>query len=559
MEIAMSSVLLILGVILLVIVGLILGVGRGSWRRGARRLVRRVRTLRRRRLAPALGRLRGILATAWTRTPRRRVSAQLRRVADRVERVGSASGEFVRARTDLSRDLSQLQDITVVGPPPKGGAPVRARKPTSSRDWLVAVAMALAGLVVAAANVWLLTELILPYLPQSVMVERTITIPLAVSSLAFVFGLAYFALGAAEGPGSRVFQWATGLLIAMLAAAQGLAVVSALEGRGIATATWWGGIAVAGFLGLAGALVPAIIAASSHAAIDRFEKWLSARGVREARTALSRQHETSERLRDTLDKMEDRVTAMRAELGALAQLGAGRLLLTGDAATVERATLVLDRLARKVETDPEAHAEGRGGVIRIGLELLRDLFALAVWTLAAAFMFVVVLPSLGELGTGGPLLSAALLAGIGVLLVMGAILRWILAEVPIEKATSLRGALVLVTGLAAVALGAALGPAAAAAGTLETTGLQASGWLVLLVLVGAVASARLQEGVSAAGSLVTAFLAGTAWIVLAAANLILAGFDVLLTGYRGRRNRSVKRSSRRRESADGLGSSRNRS
>jgi hypothetical protein len=555
----MSSVLLTLGVILLVVVGLILGVGRGNWRRGARRLVRRVRTLRRRRLAPVLGRLRGVLATAWTRTPRRRVSAQLRRVADRVERVGAASGEFVRARADLSRDLSHLEDITVVGPPPQGGRPTRGQKPTSSRDWLVAAAMGLAGMVVAAANVWLLTELILPYLPQSVMVERTITIPLAVSSLAYVFGLAYFALGASEGPGSRIFQWATGLLIAMLAVAQGLAVVSALDGRGIATATWWGGIAVAGFLGLAGALIPAIIAASAHAAIDRFEKWLSARGVREARTALGRQHETSERLRETLDKMEDQVTAVRAELGALAQQGAGRLLLTGDAATVERATLVLDRLARKVETDPEAPADGDLGAVRIGLGLLRDLLALAVWLLAAAFMFTVVLPSMDELGTGSLLLSAAIIAGIGVLLVVGAILRWILAEVPIERATSLRGALVLVTGLAAVALGAALGPAAAAAGALETTGLQASGWLALLVLVGAVASARLQEGVSAVGSLVTALLAGAAWIVLAAANLVLAGFDVLLTGYRGRRDRGVKRSSRRRESAGRLGSSRNRS
>lgn len=556
----MPSVYLTIGVILLAIVGLILGVGRGSWRRGARRLVRRVRTVRRRTLAPALGRLRRVLATAWTRTPRRRVSSQLRRVADRVERVGAASAELVRARTDLSRDLSQLQDITVVGPPPRGGgAPAAARKQSASRDWLVAGAMALAGLVFAAANVWLLTALVLPYLPQSVMVERTITIPLAVSSLAFVFGLAYFALGSSEAPGSRIFQWATGLLIAMLAAAQGLAVVSALEGRGIATATWWGGIAVAGFLGLAGALIPAIIAASSHASIDRFEKWLTARGVREARTALSRQHETSERLRETLDKMESKVTAIRAELGALAQQGAGRLLLGGDAATVERATVVLDRLSRKVETDPDAPAEADLGAVAVGLGLLRDFLALAIWLLAAGFMFVVVLPSLSELGAGGPLLSAAILAGVGVLLVVGAVLRWILAEVPIEKATSLRGALVLVTGLAAVALGAALGPAATAAGVLETTVLQASGWLVLLVLVGAVASARLREGVSAVGSLLTALFAGAAWTILEATSLLLAGFDVLLTGYRGRRNRGVKRSSRRRKSAGGLGQSRNRS
>lgn len=548
----MLPLILPLIALVLVVVGLILGVGRGSWPLGVVRLVRRVRTARRRVLGPVLRRLRRIMTVVWRRPTRRTVADQLRRLADRVERMAAQAGDLVQARGDLSRILAQLHDIAVINPAPTGDRPGRIRKQGAGRDWLVAGLLAFTGLAFAAANVWVLTELVLPYIPEDVILERTMTIPVAASSVAFLLGLAYFALGSAEGFGGRVFRWAVWLLVAMLAVGQGLAVVTALEGSGLATMTWWGGTAAAAFLGLAGALIPAVIAALAHAAIERFERWLSARGVREARSALSQQRETAERLSQTLDRMEARVTAARAELTALSGEGAGRLLMAGDSATVERATVVLRRLARMVETDPAAPGERDESTLGVGLLLVRDLAALVLWLLASVSVLRLALPALAGLGTDGlAFLPIAAAAGIGLLLVMGAILRWILAEVPLEKATFLRGALVLLTGLAATAVGVALGSDVSGAALLEATATQAGAWLVLLILVAAAASAGLVPGVRAAAAVITAFLAALAWLVLAAADLALAVLDVLLTGYR-----SGDRRTRPQRSESTLGSGR---
>ena len=217
----------------------------------------------------------------------------------------------------------------------------------------------------------------MPYLPDDLVTERTMTLPVAASSLAFLLGLAYYALRSFEGLGGQVFRAGAWLLIAMVAAGEGLAVVGALQASGMATPTWWGGTAVAVLLGLSGALVPTVIAALAVAAIETLEHWLSTRSVREARRALRDQVQTSERLTVALGKLETRLKAVREEIVGLAEEDAGRLLLGADAATVERAIVVLGRLSRMVESDPDAPGEPAPGTIVTG--------GLLVWDKIAAF------------------------------------------------------------------------------------------------------------------------------------------------------------------------------
>lgn len=528
----MHPLLLAVVVLVLLLVAVVLGLGRGSWRRGALRLVRRERTARRRVLAPTLDRLRRVVARAWSRPTYRGLATQLRSIADRVEQVALASAEFVRAQRDLARSLDYLQEISPASMPRSTVQSARRNEPGMGRGWFVALLLALTGLAFAAGNVWLLTEFVMENLPATVRVPETMTIPVGASSLAFLLGLAYFALGSLGGVASRVFRGLASLVIAMLVIAEGVAIVVALESAGFVTLTWWGGIGVATLLGAAGGLVPAVIAALAHAAIERLESWLTARDTRAARRALTRQRETSNQLGTTLDRLESRVTTLRAELKAMTSEALGQLLLEGENASVERTTLVLRRVSRSMELE---RSGGSGGPVETSgatLRLLRDVITLGVWVIAAVATLFVVMPAAAELRAGVTWLSAAAVAGVGVLLLSGAILRWILSRPVMARTDPLRGVLVLLAGLAIIALGAAFGPAVARAGVLDASPVEAGAFVVLLVLVGALASARFAEGVSALASLAIALVAGTGWLIVALADLLLVALDVLLTGTR---------------------------
>lgn len=543
----MPPLLLAVVVLVLLLVALVLGLGRGSWRRGALRLVRRERTARRRVVAPTLDRLRRVVARAWSRPTYRGLATQLRSIADRVDRVALASTEFVRVQRDLTRSLDYLKETSAASMPQSTVQSARRNEPGMGRGWFVALLLALTGLGFAVGNVWLLTEFVIENLPVAVRVPETMTIPVGASSLAFLLGLAYFALRSPGGMASRVFRGLASLVIIMLVIAEGVAIVLALENAGLVTLTWWGGIGVATLLGAAGGLVPAIIAALAHAAIAHLEGWLTARDTRAARRALTKQRETSNQLGTTLDQLESRVTTLRAELKAMTSEALGQLLLGGETASVERTTLVLRRVARSME------AERRGDPVETSgttLRLLRDVIILGIWGVAAVATLFVVLPAAAELRVGVTWLSAAAVAGVGVLLLSGAILRWILSRPVMTRTDPLRGVLVFLTGLAVVALGAAFGPAIARTGVMNASPLEAGAFVVLLVLVGALASARLAEGVSALASLAIALFAGAAWLIVALADLLLAVLDLLLTG-----TRSTGRSTGARRGPD-LGSGR---
>ncbi|NIP78960.1 MAG: hypothetical protein GWM90_07075, partial [Gemmatimonadetes bacterium] len=234
-----------------------------------------------------------------------------------------------------------------------------------------------------------------------------------------------------------------------------------LQVRGLAELTWWGGIAVAALLGGSAALVPAVLAALGYAAIERLEAWMVARERQAARRAVSEQRETAVRLRDALDRMEDRVLTIRAELRALSSEGAGALLLQpADQSSVDRATNILRRLALAVEVDPDSPGEGRLGRGATAFRLLRDTAALLLWLVAATGALSLVLPALVG-GSGGDvpgLMAGAVLAALGALMVGGGVLRWILLQPALGSRSGLRAALVLLLGLLAVSLAVALGP-----------------------------------------------------------------------------------------------------
>jgi hypothetical protein len=517
----------------------ILILGEGDWRRGSLRLVRRIRTVRRQQLPPVLQRLAHAVSGAWDRPARQSVASQLRRVASRVEGAGAAAEGFVRAQQELTRGMDRLRAAAM----PADWAEPRSYPPSGremgdGRGWMAALLLVLTAAGLGAANAWVLTVHVLPGLPTSTWfpldIPVTVTVSAAVSGLAFLLGIEYYALNEARGR-DRLFRTVVAMLIGAIMLAEGTTTVASLEALAIVELTWWGGFVVAGLLGGAAALAPAVLAALGHASIERFEQWSIARDRRAARRAVKQQRETARGLRESLGRMESRVMTLRSDLTTLSSEGAGRLLFEpGERLSVERAAKVLRRLAAAVEADPELPAEVQleGGVV--ASRLIRDWAALVIWVGAAGAALSLVLPAVGQgvvVGTS-TVLAVGALAGLATLLVGGSILRWILGRIP-DTGTNLRAALVLVLGLAAASFGAALGPAVVRTGVLDVGVVTAAAWLNLVVLVAALASVRLPEGLRATAALATVLVAGTAWLVVRVFDLLLLGVDGVLTAFGG--------------------------
>lgn len=532
----MLPILLAVAIVVVIAAGILI-LGEGDWRRGNLRLVRRIRTVRRQQLPPVLHRLARTVAEAWDRPGRQAVASQLRRVASRVELAGAAADGFAHAQREMTRGLDRLRavagptDWTDAGP----YAPAGYR---DGRGWLAALLLALTAVALGAANAWVLTVHVLPGLPASTWfpldIPVTFTVSAAVSTLAFLLGLEYYTL-TEPGGRDRAFRMVVAMLIVVIALVEGVATVAALEAMAIAELTWWGGFVVAVLLGGAAGLAPAVLAALGHASIERFEQWSMARDRRAARRAVKQQRETARGLRESLDTMESRVMALRAELTALSSDGAGRLLFEpGESISVERAAKVLRRLAAAVEADPELPAEVQQERGAVASHLIRDWAALVIWVMATGAALSLVLPAIGGgAGTGIPTaMAAGSLAALAALLAGGGILRWILSRIP-DTGTNLRAALVLGLGLAAASFGVALGPAVAGTGILEVGGVTAAAWLNLVVLVAAVASIRLPEGLRATAALVTVLVAGGMWLLVRLVDVLLKAMDGLLTAFGG--------------------------
>lgn len=538
--------------LLIAVVGALVAIGKGDPRRGRRRLIRRIRTVRRRRLRPVLARLKHAMDLAWTRPERSAVEFQIRRVADRIERASGAADRFAASEKELSKALSLMEEL---GPPswsgsrsaqgPHGGhgepASGRSREPWHGQGWVAALALALAGVAAAGANGWLLYEHLLPAvadLPLLPAGADALTVAAAFTVLPFLFGLVYFALTVAgRALGLRVLAAVVVLLVVGLTALEAGIVVLALEALGIAAPTWWGGIAVTALLAGSAALLPPTIAALAHASIDRLERWVAARERRMAGRSLNRQNRLTDELGSTMDDMRTAAESLRTEVLALGREPAGRLLLQPEARpTVDRAAAVLRRLARTVDRDVDEEMVTEETSASVLARVAGGLFALVVWFTAAAAALAIAAGGLRLGAAAGftPAMTAAAFAAIAALLLGGIILRSIFAAPGARFGPGGRVVLVLLLGLATASLAVVLGPlmAAVEGSFFQERPLAAGAWLNLLVLVAAVASTHLGEGIGAAGAVLSWSLAAAGFAAMAMVDLGLAGLDRVLSGIR---------------------------
>jgi hypothetical protein len=502
------------------------------------RLVRRVRTLRRRVVGPRLTRLGARLASLWTDPSRRTVAWQLRRLALSLEASLSAAARIAAAEERLSRDLERLGDAfrphrrETPGPP---GPPVRLAVVPGSLA--VGLTLAATGLALAAANAWLLDRVLIPPVLERDSL-RLVLVPgpwLAIpfSTLALVLGLFHFALfTTGRSAWLRLLGAAAVLLLLAQGSLQAWATVVAVQAwAGPVTGTWAGMAALVLLAGAAG-LVPPVIGATAHASMDRVSRWSATREYRRAGRAGDARDRLAARLERSLQQLSAGVAALRAETATIPEGDAARLLVRpAPEASVERLAGVLRRLALSVERDPAAEPTAARTA---PLRYLADLGALALWLLAAGASLSIATPAAGAVATGGAsgLVAAAALGALLALLIGGLLLRLGLERPGRRTDPAAAGAAALLLTVAAAALASGL-VALAAAGSPAGQDPRAIGALLtVLAMTAALASARLPEAIMSAGAAVRLAAGGVAWSGLRVADLALAAADLALAGHR---------------------------
>lgn len=499
------------------------------------RLVRRLRTLRRRRVQPHLTRLRHRLADAWTRPTRRSVAAQLGRLARSVEAATDAGRGIAAAEARLARELDALADRPRARSTPPGDGP-RVSVPPGSLP--VALAAGTAALLLAAGNTWLLDRHLLPPLggagvPVSALADG-VWVAAAFSTLALLLGLFHFALfTAGRSLWMRVLGVLAVLLLIVQGGLQGAATVVAVEAWAGNVMASWAGIGALVLLAGSAGLVPPAIAATAHSALGRLARWAAAREQRAAVLAATSQERLTRRLETTLEDMTAGLASIRAEADSIPTGDPARLVVRPEPApSVERLTHVLRRLAVAVERDPStAHATPATVAVR----QLAHVSALVLWLLAAGASLTLAVPGIRtavDAGQSG-VVAGGLLAGLAALLVSGLVLRSILERPGRRSAGATGAAALLLLGIAAGSMAMGIGAFAAASGPLEGDPLGAAALLNLLILAAALGSALLPEGVRSAGSVLHSAVLALAMAGLAVLDLILGIADRLLAGSRG--------------------------
>jgi hypothetical protein len=515
--------------------------GEGQCWRGRLRAVRRIRRTRRRSIAPLRRRLGRALAEATTRPARKSLAGEVRRLADRVERVHVSSAGFIKQAQRLDGAARKLEGLGLPGshaPDPR----VRARggKVPSGRGWLVAVGLLVAGAALATVNAWLLYAYVVPALPPDPRIPaaavRGVLPPAAFAALSFVLGLIYFGLtSAGRRLGFRILAAVVVLAVVAQAALEGAAIVAALGTLGFADPTWWGGIAVAVLLGGAGLLLPPTVASFAHAGIEQAERWIAAGERRAASRDLRTQIRMVDRLRDSLDGMASSIDATRDEIVAVGWEPAGRLLLTSSKETsVDVMLAVLRRLSASLEEEAAAAVARRPGLASVVGRFLAEGAVLVAWVAAAAGAILLSSAGLFQGASAGTsyFVTAGAFAGLAVVLLSGLLLR-LAGRVSAHPITpTVRAAGVLLIGLLSVSLAFALGSLAARNGAFGGNVLQTAAWLNVMLLAAAAASVGLPEGVSAVARLVTLVLGTTAAVLLWLVDRALALLERGVVGVR---------------------------
>jgi hypothetical protein len=511
------------------------------------RRVRRIRALRRRRLQLLLDDLGRRIRYAWMGPVRRSVAWQLDRLAQAVERSTDAAERIVASETRLSRELERLADLPRHRTTFVGGQPRPSVVPGSAA---VGVVLLLGAGALVAGNTWLLDTHLLPPVATSQLPGAALAqgpwLAAAFSTLAVLLGIFHFALfTVGRSAALRLLGVAAGLLLMAQAALQAGATIVAVQAwAGNVTGSWAGIGAIALLAGSAG-LVPPVIAAMTHAALDRFARWTAGREQRVAARAGVAQDRLRARLDRAIHEVTDGLATVRESSRGIPEGDPARLLVRPEPApSVERLANVLRRLAVAVERDPATEMAPPTTVM---FQHALGLGALLLWMLAAGATVAIAGRAGGALRDAGQsgLVAFGLMAAVAALLVGGLVLRLML-ERPERRTAGVTGAaglILLGLGIAAIAMG--LGPLATRAGSLPVDPFSAAAILYFLVLAAALGSARLPEGVRTGVAILRSAILGVAWLAVGLADLVLAGVDRLLVGRRHRRRPARARRPRR--------------
>jgi hypothetical protein len=498
------------------------------------RLVRRLRTLRRRRVQPQLTRLRQRLSDVWTRPMRRSVAAQLGRLARSVEAATDAGRGIAAAETRLARELETLDRSRARSTPP--GEVPRVAVPKGSLP--VALTVAVVALVLTAGNTWVLERHLLPPLGAARLpvpgLGRGVWVAAAFSTLALLLGLFHFALfTAGRSLAMRVLGAVALLLLIVQGGLQAAATVVAVQAWSGNVMASWAGIGALVLLAGSAGLVPPAIGATAHAALARFARWAAAREQRAAVRAATSRERLTRRLRSTLEEVTAGLASIRAEASSIPAGDPARLVVRPEPApSVDWLAHVLRRLAVAVERDPSTEYAAPATV---ALRQLAHVGAVALWVLAAGASLTLALPGIRaavEAGQSG-VVAGGILAGLAALLVSGLVLRSILERPGRRSAGATGAAALLLLGIAAGSMAMGIGAFAAATGPLEGDPLGAAALLNLLILVAALGSALLPEGVRSTGSVLHSAALALAVAGLGLLDGVLAIADRLMAGSRG--------------------------
>jgi hypothetical protein len=463
------------------------------------------------------------------------VAWQLGRLAESVEGSITAAGRVVAASTRLSQDLDRV--VALARPAWAGAGSGAVHRPLAPASLLTALALGVVALALAFGNAWFLARLLVPALDETGTIAlggiSPVWVAAGFSGLAVALGLAHFAVfNTAPTLTLRVAGSLAGILLVVQGGLQAAATAVAVQTwSGVVTGSWAG---IAALILVAGAvgLMPVLIGVTVYAGMDGLARWSRARAQRAADRLGGSYDRLVARMERSLRSLSDRMATLRTEAAVVPEGDVARLLLQPTpAVSVERLALVLRRLAVSAERDPGLErAAGRAAVLR----RVGDLGAFTAWALVAVGLLSLLWPtwSVGAESEWPGAVVAAALAGSMAALFGGLALRLLLERPGRLRDPRIAGAALVLLGIVAGSAALTLGPLVAAAPPLAGDPLGAAALLNLLLLVGALASARLPEGVRAAVDLLRLVTGAVTWTVLSMLDAALAATDRALVGRR---------------------------
>lgn len=501
------------------------------------RLIRRVRTLRRRQLQPRLAELERRLAGVWTRPGRRSVAWHLGRLAAAVDGSVAAAGRIAAAEERMSREMARLAELPRASRTGGGGGVEPPRRGAAPGSLPIALSVTLVALALAAGNVWLLDTHLIPAVLEAGYMGAGLAsgpwVAVAFSALALALGMFHYALfTAGRSAGLRVLGVLAMALLVGQGALQGAATVVAVDAWVGAVWHTWAGLGAVALLAGAAGLVPAVMGAAAHGALNHLGRWSAGREYRSADRLVRTHERVIRRVDRSLDDLATGLAALRTESSTVPESDVALLLVRPEPApTVHRLGTILRRLAIAVERDPEPRPATASAAV---LELLTSLGALVLWVLASAATLAIAWPATSAAAMAGLALpvAAGTIAALAGLLVGGLVLRLALDRPGRTTSTVVGAAAVALLGVASASAAIGLGAFAAGAGPFAADPLAAAALLNALILAAAIGSSRLPEGIRAVGTVFWLIVLGATWTAITVVDGAAALADRAMVGYR---------------------------